>query len=173
MINAQASRVPCSTLLSLQVICTILKINILSRLCWLYKAVLVSSHFGCSLYTAAAPPPCSLATPRTARLPHVLTPDWPLSTNHSISLNDLCSGSHQFGEVKGHIRNIYLSVLYYPVTASLNHSWSFRPTLSTSFRQPLTASAIDLPQIQFTFPSNYQVFHNNTSSFHIFHNLIQ
>lgn len=141
-----------------------------------YKAVLVSSHFGCSLYTAAAHLPCPwphrgpqgfpMSSPLTGLSVLTIPFPWTISLLRITSI---------WGGQGPHIRNIYWSVpfcftLLQPLW--ITHDPSDQP-FQHPFRQPLTASAIDLPQIQFTFPSNYQVFHNNTSSFHIFHNLIQ
>ena len=66
------------------------------------------------------PPPLPLATPRTARFHHALTPDWPLSTNHSISLNDLSAQDHiNFGRSRASHQKYLLicSLLLHSVTS--------------------------------------------------------
>ena len=85
----------------------------------IYKAVLVSSRFGCSPYAAAGHLPAP-GHPEGRKVSGALTPDGPLSTNHSTSLNDLSAQDHiNFGRSRASHQKYLLirSLLLHPVTS--------------------------------------------------------
>ena len=63
---------------------------------------------------------CPMTTLRTTRFRHALAPDWPLSTNRSISLNDLSAQDHvNFGRSRASHQKYLLicSLLLHPLTS--------------------------------------------------------